>query len=84
MEFPGLMELKQSGVMLLPPASEGSSLILFVSSHLGRVPTLAGGGGTYLGQGGGYLPWSGGTYLGWGYLPWLGGYLPWPGGMYPP
>ena len=46
------------------------------------VPTLDGGGGTYLGWGeevptleGGYLPWRGK-----GYLPWMGvGYLPWMG-----
>ena len=41
------------------------------------VPTLAGGGGTYHGQGGG------GTLAG-GYLPWLGeGHLPWLGGTPP-
>ena len=42
-------------------------------------PTGKGWGGAYLGQGGRYLPWpglptlAGGTYLGWGYLSWLGG-----------
>ena len=83
------------------PKDEGSnSFSLCVSSHLdggggvpifpgpdgGGVPTLDGGGGTYLGLGGGD------TYLGWGrggYLPWMGeavptldmgeGYLPWMG-----
>ena len=31
------------------------------------------GGGAYLpaNWGGGYLPWPGGTYLEWGYLPWI-------------
>ena len=58
-----------------PKDGKRNSFSLFVSSHPGgggRVPTLAGGRGTYLGGGPTFLGWGctylgqRGTYLGWG------------------
>ena len=58
----------------LPPAYVVRRKVMFILGNV-CLPTLDGGVPTL----------DEGTYLGWGYLPWMrgGGYIPWMGGIYP-